>query len=73
MIVPSFARASLIALILAFGMVDRPQAACAALAILAVALAAAALTMPTSPGRSARLMPPVLIAILAAPALWMVT
>src|SRR5574337_502171 len=71
--VPFFALASLIALIPAFGMVGRFQAIGGASAILALALVAAALVMPAgSLGRFTRLMQPVLIALIAAPALWMV-
>lgn len=73
MTVPFFALASLIALIPAFGMVSRFQAVGAASAILALALVATALAMPAgSLGRFTRLMQPILIALIAAPALWMV-
>ena len=68
-----FALATLIALMPAFGIMDRLQAVGAVSAILSLALATTAFTLPVdSLRRLRRLLPPVLIAVLAAPALWMV-
>lgn len=72
MTIPFIALTMIVALIPALGMIDALQAIGATLAILAVALAATAFSVPAvTLGRFARLMQPVLIALLMVPALWM--
>lgn len=73
MTIPFIALTIIVALIPALGMIDTLQAIGATLAILAIALAATAISVPAvTLGRFARLIQPVLIAVLAAPALWIV-
>lgn len=73
MTIPFLALALMIGLIPALGMVSTLQAIGAMLAILATALATTAFAMPAVRlGRFARLMRPALLAVLAAPALWMI-
>lgn len=72
MIVPFFALASLIAFIPTYWMLDGLFVVGAASAILALALAVMAIAMPgVDLGRLGRLMQPVLIVVLVAPAAWM--
>ncbi|UTD27948.1 hypothetical protein [Bradyrhizobium sp. WD16] len=72
MIIPFIALAFVVALIPAFGIIDANRAVGVASAVLALALVAVALTLPgTSLTRFTRLLRPVLIIVLVAPALWM--
>ncbi|MGX5734888.1 hypothetical protein [Bosea thiooxidans] len=72
MTIPFLALALIIAVIPALGMVDTLPAIGAILTILAVALATTAFAMPAVKlRRFAHLMQPALLAMLAAPALWM--
>ncbi|CAH1669165.1 conserved membrane hypothetical protein [Hyphomicrobiales bacterium] len=73
MTIPFIALTMIVALIPVMGMIDALQAIGVALAILAVALATTAFFVPAvALSRFTRLIHPALIAVLAAPALWMV-